>query len=207
MLRRRHSGVEYTLALFIGTIIVGGVRQGVIMDHIVVVVAALVGGAGALNGVELTAEPTTRRPEVLRKLFDCRGISEVVRRAACYDAQVDALDAAERDRKVVVVDQAEVRRARRSLFGFPLPDLNLFSSDKDEKTEEVTRVETKVAEVSTRNGLLLTLEDGSRWVQSDSEPLATDPKPGETIVIRKAAMGSYFANIGTRRAIRVRRIN
>ena len=207
MLRPRHSSAEYTLALVIGTIIVEGVREGVIMGHIVVVVAALIGAAGASNAVELAADPTNRRPEVLQKLFDCRGISEVVARAACYDAQVDALDAAERDRKVVVVDQAEVRRTRRSLFGFPLPDLNLFSSDKDEKTEEVTRVETKVAGVSMRNGLLLTLEDGSRWVQSDSEPLATDPKPGEAIVIRKAAMGSYFANIGARRAIRVRRIN
>jgi len=69
-------------------------------------------------------------------------------------------------------------------------------------------LETTVTSVSRSNGaLLLTLQDGARWIQSDSDTLPTDPKPGDPIIIRKAAMGSYFANIGKRPAIRVRRIN
>jgi hypothetical protein len=166
--------------------------------------AALIGGASSSHA----AEPAHSRPEVLQKLFDCRQIAEVGARAACYDAQLDAFSAAERDRRVVVVDQTEVRRTRRQLFGFPLPNVGLFSPSKGEKAEELTRMETTLIAVSRmNNALLLTLKDGGRWVQSDSEMLATDPKAGDPIVIRKAAMGSYFANIGKRPAIRVRRTN
>ncbi len=172
--------------------------------HIGVMVAALfVGG-----GTGYAAQPATDRPEVLQKLFDCRGIAEIGARAACYDAQVDAFSAAERDRRVVVIDQTEVRQTRRRLFGFALPNIKLFSPAKGEKAEEFTRIETALSGVSRSNGaLVLTLEDGARWIQSDSETLPTDPKPGDSIVIRKAAMGSYFANIGKRPAIRVRRVN
>ena len=169
----------------------------------VILAAFFVGG-----GTSYAAQPAGDRPEVLQKLFDCRGIAEVGARAACYDAQVDAFSAAERDRRVVVIDQSEVRQTRRRLFGFALPNIKLFSPAKGEKEEEFSRIETVLKGVARPNGaLLLTLEDGARWVQSGSDTLATDPKPGDPIVIRKAAMGSYFANIAKRPAIRVRRIN
>ena len=172
--------------------------------HVGAMVAALIGGAGT----SYAAQPAEGRPEVLQKLFDCRRIAEVGARAACYDAQVDAFDAAERDRRVVVIDQSDVRQTRRRLFGFALPNIKLFSPAKDDKAEEFNRIETTLSSVSRSNDtLLLTLEDGARWIQSGSDTLPTDPKPGDPIVIRKAAMGSYFANIGKRPAIRVRRLN
>lgn len=169
---------------------------------------AFLTAASLWAGVSYAAEPASSRPEVLQKLFDCRSVADVTARATCYDAQVDALSAAERDRRVVVVDQSEIRQTRRQLFGFPLPDIKLFSPRKGEKTEEVTRVETTLTAVSrSRDALVLTLKEGGRWIQSDTETVGSDPKPGEPIVIRKAAMGSYLANIAKRPAIRVRRIN
>jgi hypothetical protein len=171
-------------------------------------VGAMVAALASCAGPGYAAQSAEDRPEVLQKLFDCRRIAEIGARAACYDAQVDAFSAAERDRRVVVIDQTEVRRTRRRLFGFTLPNIKLFSPAEGEKAEEITRLETTVTSVSRSNGaLLLTLQDGARWIQSDSDTLPTDPKPGDPVIIRKAAMGSYFANIGKRPAIRVRRIN
>jgi len=175
------------------------------MRAIWVMATALVAGAGT----SYAAEPVAGRPEVLQKLFDCRRIAEIGARAACYDAQVDAFDAAERDRRVVVVDQTEVRRARRSLFGFTLPKLRLFDGrdDKAAEAEEVQKVETtiKSARASSGGRWTIILPDDAVWVQTDDLPLSRSPKPGQPIRIRRGAMGSYLANIDGQTAIRVRR--
>lgn len=149
-------------------------------------------------------------PQVLAKVFDCRAIQPEAERLACYDREVAAFQAAEAARVVVVYDREQVRRTRRSLFGIALPNLDIFGGGKDDKkeAEEFSQIETTIRGVSqdSLGRYLLTLADGARWVQIDNRDLSITPRPGQPIHIRRAAMGSYLANIGTQTAIRVRRV-
>ncbi len=160
----------------------------------------------------VAADPAKPRTPILAKLVECRTITTDAARLACYDVQVRQLDQAERNEEVVVVDRTAIRKARRSLFGLTLPDLSIFG-DRDERgkpeEEGVSKIETTIkrAEQNPRGRWVLTLEDGARWIQIDNRTLARTPKPGTAIVIRKAAMGSYLANIDKQIAIRVNRFN
>lgn len=149
------------------------------------------------------------RASLFQKVIDCRAIADNAARLACYDAQVSALDQAETRREVVIVDQAEVRKARRGLFGLTLPDLGgLFGSGEEGRKEEFTQIESTIKSVSTQGygKWVFVIEDGARWVQTDSESIRM-PKPGQPIRIRKASMGGFFANVNNQPAIRVIRTN
>lgn len=165
-------------------------------------------------GAAHAAEQRTDRPEIFRKLVDCRAIADATQRLACYDEQVSALDAAEAKQDVVVVDRGQIKKARRSLFGLTLPTLSIFGNrDGEEKQEEgdgFTEIEATIERASFNAGInrwIIILDDGARWVQSDTRDIPRSPKPGMKIKIRKAAMGSYLANIDGQIAIRVRREN
>jgi len=162
------------------------------------------------------AEQSGARPEIFRKLVDCRAISDDARRLACYDAQVAALDSAEAKKDVVVVDKTQIRKAKKTLFGLSLPTLSILGGNDEDKgkiaeEDEVNEIESTIKDVGAAPGApnrwVIVIEDGARWVQTESRQLTRSPKPGMPIRIRKAAMGSYFANIDGQRAVRVRREN
>jgi hypothetical protein len=156
-----------------------------------------------------SAQDAPDRPAILSKLFDCGAITAESERLSCYDRQVAALKEAEQKRDVVVVDRAEIRRTRRSLFGLTLPRLKLFGGDdSDADQPEFSTVETTLTDARQSGGRwVFTLADGALWTQADSTELARTPRAGQAIRIRKGAMGSYLANIDKQVAIRVRRIN
>ena len=168
-------------------------------------------GAAALAAVAVPAtaqQQQQERPPVLTRVVQCRTIASTAERLACYDREVAAMDAAEASRELVVMDRQQVRRARRSLFGLSLPDLGIFGGD-EESDEESARIESTVRSASqTGNGKwIIVLADGARWLQVDSRNLAIEPRPGHSIRIRRALMGSYLANVNGQVAIRVRRVN
>ena len=155
------------------------------------------------------ADKKEPRPEIFQKLVDCRAVPDSAQRLACYDAQVSLLDAAETREEVVVVDRAQIKKARKSLFGLTLPSLSMFGGDKDDGTEEgFSFIESKIAAIKTTpdGKYAFKLEDGARWTQTEYQSMRT-PKVGDTIRIRKAALGSFMANINERPAIRVKREN
>ena len=51
----------------------------------------------------------------------------------------------------------------------------------------------------------LTVDGGAVWVQIDGVGTVREPRAGQKINIKAAAMGSYFAKIEGQRAFRVRR--
>ena len=107
-----------------------------------------------------------------------------------------------------MLDRQELRRTRRGLFGLTLPSLGIFFGDGGaDDPEVVTEIEGVIRSVSRDpyGKYRLVLEDGGYWVQVDTQRLAMDPQAGQPIRIRRAAMGSYLANIRGQRAIRVRR--
>lgn len=146
------------------------------------------------------------RPEALVRVLDCRAVAESSARLACYDREVAAMEKAEEARELVVVDRQQLRETRRSLFGLGLPRINIFGG-RDEPDEIEDRIETTIraARADPYGKYIFLLEDGAVWRQTDQRMLNIRPKPGHPIEIRRAAMGSYVANVNGQSAIRVTR--
>ncbi len=176
------------------------------MKWILLIGAAL--GAASAPVTAAVAQATNRQPsETLKSLTGCRGIADGAERLTCYDREVAALAAAEARKDVVIVDRQQLNRTRKTLFGLALPDLGLFGSDSPGE-EGVSRISStiKAANQTPYGKWILQLEDGASWAQMDSRDLPISPKPGHPIEIRKAALGSYLANIKGQVAIRVQRL-
>lgn len=149
------------------------------------------------------------RPAIFQKLVDCRAQQDAALRLACYDAQVAALDDAETKKELVVVDKAQMKQARKSLFGFSLPKISLFGGGDDDQDEEDLKVlETTISGARQMNdgNWRFQLADGVYWRQMEAKEIFP-PKSGDKIKIRRASMGSYLASINGRSAIRVKREN
>lgn len=170
-----------------------------------------------LNGsVPVAAQPRPLDqippPSIFRDLVECRSLTDPVKRLACYDQRVVALDVAERKRDVVIVDRKQINDARKTLFGLTLPTLHLFgldsnaaTSDKDD--EDVQQIDSKI-ESASQNGdrWVIVMVDGARWQQTDDSYI-DPPKAGQPVHIRKVTFGSFFANVNRQPAIRMRRLN
>ena len=145
----------------------------------------------------------------LKPIFECRALPDATARLACYDSKVAQLEADTSAKKVTIVSQDEIKQARRSLFGFSLPRLSLLDGKAKSDEPDVTEISSKIKQAFQRGDgqWTLVLEDGARWAQTDGMPLRFDAKPGDTVVIRRAALGSYLARIGGQTAIRMQREN
>ena len=151
------------------------------------------------------AAPPQERAETLSRLTACRAIADGAARLSCYDAAVSALDSAERQGEVVVMDRAQIGEARRQLFGFEMPTLpRLFSADSAEEIDSIETTLQSAARVAD-NRWVFRLADGGVWRQIDSDPIRGRPRPGDVVRVRKASLGSFLMTIGDSRAVRVRR--
>ena len=166
--------------------------------------AVILGSAGAFAADK--SDKASSRAEIFQRLLDCRAIPKDAERLACFETQTAAIDAAEAKRDVVIIDRDQATKARKEGFGLPTKGLVV---GKPAPTDEgITDVTSTIREARTLNNgkWILVLESGARWVQTESNTIR-DPKPGNSIRIRKAALGGYLANINGRTAIRVRRID
>ncbi len=161
---------------------------------------------GMVAAVPASAQeiPRTATPKLFEDVVNCRAIQDSAARLACYDRGVAALDTAQKSNELYVADKAAMSEARRGLFGFGLPKLKIFG---DEDLGDLDELETTIAGVSSgQRGFVFTLPDGARWMQTDKRYM-DKPKVGAKIRIKKAALGSYMANIEKRPGFRVERIN
>ncbi len=168
----------------------------------------MAGAAGAQD----TEQPNRPRAPQLQAVYDCRALTDTASRLACFDQRIAALEAAESARDVTVIDREEVRRTRRGLFGFSLGDLgSIFGSDDDDDearaaADRVEQVEGIVREVGRdRSGkLVLILDNGQRWIQTDSGG-GRSPRAGNSVIISRASLGGFIASVEGRAGFRVRR--
>ncbi len=148
-----------------------------------------------------------RQSTALDAVLNCRSITGATERLACFDRSTDALESATAKHDIVVVDREVVRKTRRSLFGFNLPGGTIFDPT-DSKTSEPAEEEINATIRSSRVGAdgywVVVLEDGAVWHQTDGT-LALAPKPGATVKIRRASLGSYFMRIGSQPGVKARR--
>ncbi|TKD51671.1 hypothetical protein [Sphingomonas baiyangensis] len=162
-------------------------------------------GLMALPGT-VSAQDRESSSPLIEALSQCLAVTADAERLACLDAGARRLVDASRRREVVVVDEAEVKKTRRSLFGFSLPRIKLFGSEGPDSAEEVDEIEVAIKSAALLgNGYMsFTLADGARW--TTTEPWAArTPKAGETLTIKKASMGGYFVKIAHARAVRAQR--
>ena len=165
---------------------------------------AILAGAAAVPAAAKDKEAPVR-PAQIQQLYSCRDIADPTARLACFDREVGALVTADAASEIRFADKETSQAARRGLFGFSIPNLDrLFGSD-EAKVDE--RLQTTLKAVSTNElgRYRLTMEDGAVWIQIEDMGLIRPPRAGQTIEIKKGAIGSYFGKVDGGRAIRIRR--
>lgn len=171
---------------------------------IAVALAALPAAAALGQG----SNPPQQRPELFEALVRCRAITDDSARLRCFDTAAANLQEAAERREVVVVDKAQVRESRRRLFGLPLPRLPIFGGgDDDEDEDEIRSIESAVTSAHQINygQWVVRLEDGSTWVQTDNNIIASRPRPGQPVRVQRGVLGSYMMRVNNQPAVRVRR--
>ena len=152
------------------------------------------------------------RPEIFSDLLKCRGITDDTQRLTCFDRQVGAMESAAQRDEVVVLDKGELNKTRKTLFGFSFPKLPFLSGGDDEKKGEkeeegFSHIVAKIASVKNLGygKWQIVLEDGAQWATTEAITVG-DPKAGQSIEIKRAAMGSFMSKIEGGRAVRIKRI-
>lgn len=172
-------------------------------------IVAAIGGAFIATCDTMAQIPSPERSSLLTALAECRALGDAGSRLACFDRTADALDAAERQGDLVVVERQQIREARRQLFGFSAPALpSIFSRSGDTEGEaDVDSIETSLLGASQdREGKwTFRLADGSEWRQIDSAPVRFTNRSGTEVRVRRAALGSFLLTAGKSRAVRVKR--
>jgi hypothetical protein len=143
--------------------------------------------------------------ELFDALAACKRVAAPSERLACYDAASARIAEAVDRKDVVVLDRAEIRRTRRSLFGMSLPRVPLFRGEGGEETDELT---AKIASASSigMGKWQFRLEDGAVWQTTEGKPGLRDPKAGQEVVIKKGTLGNYFIRFNGQMGVRGQRV-
>lgn len=161
-----------------------------------------------LLAVSLTASQASgeiRAPEnakVVKDVTECRSIADPKERLACFDAASQILEQATETREVMVVERKEVERTRRKGFGFALPDL--FGGGGEDQIEAVSST-ILAARPSGYARWQVWLEDGTVWTTSEAAG-RLQPRKGDPITIKRAALGSFLAKIDDAPLVRISRV-
>lgn len=149
--------------------------------------------------------PAANTPPVMGNLSGCQAISTAPQRLECFDAAARAIDEAMRNGDLVVVDRTQATAARRQAFGTNSAPVDILQPVQG--TDRIDRIETTLTRASQAGDGRWTfvLDDGSIWTQVDTDRVQVRNRAGETVRIRRAALGSYLLVVGQSGAVRVRR--
>lgn len=156
-------------------------------------------------GLLLTSSPSWSAPRTapqarataLQAVFDCKRLTDAQLRLACYDRAAGALDAAESQGEVVVIDRAQARTVRRQAFGFNLPSVGSLFARGEKKEDSVERIQTSLtgAHQSSEGRWVFSTAEDQVWRQTESQELFRDPRAGAAFVVRKGVLGAFFCNV------------
>jgi hypothetical protein len=146
-------------------------------------------------------------PPEFNALLACRDIADSAQRLACYDKNAAIIGDAVAKRDLVVFDRESVRKTKRGLFGFGIPNLGIFGDDDNEV--EIKQIDGEIVSTAFNadGGYIFRLADGSRWTQMDGKPFALPPEAGDKVVVKKGALGSYIMSVAKQPGVKVKRIN
>jgi hypothetical protein len=179
---------------------------------------ARLGSAAAvvIGGLILLAAPATSAPKkvaegpppaAVTELLNCRNIADSAARLACYDKSAATIGEAVARKDLVVMDRESVKKTKRGLFGFSIPNLGIFGEDDNEV--EIKQIDGTIVSTAFNadGGYIFRLADGSRWTQIDTKPFAIPPQGGDKVVVKKGALGSYFLAVQGMNGVKVKRTN
>lgn len=147
----------------------------------------------------------------LDPLKACQAESDPAARLACYDTAVAEMVAASDQGDLRIVDAEAVRKTRRSLFGFSIPDLGIFGGDEgdDEEEDEFDTLETTVTSVrylTPRSFVFRIAEGNALWQVSDAPARLLTVESGDPVVIEEGALSSYFIRFDGQNGVKGKRI-
>ena len=180
--------------------------------HVLIATSFLSAATFGATGARADDAPPPAVP-VIQQLYACRAITDPAARLACFDTASSAVQTAESNNTIRIIDRATMQEARRGLFGFSLSRLRIFGhgngrpNDELHDPEEIQEI-TAAIRSSRRDGfgaLSFTLDNDQQWTQIDDHQ-TFDPRAGDAVHIHRGALGNYLANIAGRSAIRVRRV-
>ena len=171
--------------------------------------AAIIGltilcGGTVASAKKIEPGPT---PPLVSGVLACRAIGNAEERLACFDRSSAALGDAVAKRDLVVFDRESVSKTKRGLFGFGIPNLGIFGDDNDEV--EIKQIDGVIAGLAHNadGGYIFRLADGGRWTQMDGKIIALEPRVGDKVVVKKAALGSYIISVTGQPGVKVKRLN
>jgi hypothetical protein len=156
------------------------------------------------------AQTPSAMPKQVIALQECRAKADPSDRLACYDRAIDALTAAAESEELVIVERAEVRKARKGLFGFTLPRIGLLAGRDGNAEDEADAKNVEVRITASRafgyGKWRFTVETGAVWETVEASAGFVDPLPGRTVLLEKGSLGGYFAKVGKGRRVQAKRI-
>jgi hypothetical protein len=159
----------------------------------------------ATTAADARGPVATGTPASVQRLLACRSITDSAQRLACYDRETTSVSQAIASRDVVMIDKARATAAKRSLFGFSIPDFGgLFGSGGDEVKEITSTVSS-----SLQRGYLgwtIRLADGSEWAQTDDAQLGLPPRKGDKVVVHRGSFGAFFLRLNGQPGFKVKRV-
>src|SRR5438552_1471966 len=148
------------------------------------------------GGASSKPMPPSAPPAAVQSLLACRSVADSAQRLACYDKTAQGFADAVGKKEVVVIDKARATEARRSLFGFTVPNFGALFGGGGEEISQIEGVVDGVGE-NADGGWTIRLADGSTWVQIDDTPVALAPRRGDKVVVKRGAIGAYLVKLGS----------
>jgi hypothetical protein len=137
--------------------------------------------------------------------MSCRSLTDSAQRLQCYDREAAAMDQAIARKDLVMIDKARATAAKRSLFGFSVPDFGgLFGGDNDEVKEIASTVAGYAHNMG--GGWVIKLADGSTWSQTDDAMLGLPPERGQKVVVHRGTFGNFFLRLNGQPGFKVKRV-
>lgn len=161
-------------------------------------------GSGALAQSE-TSDPSG---DLLDKLKACQAVTGDSERLACFDQAVGEVVAASDAGEVRIVDQEDVRRTKRQLFGLSVPEIDILKTKDDEDKEASELLETSITSVRyiSRRKLRFTTEEGAVWEINNAPSRLRTVEAGDQVVFKKAALGTFFIRIDGQLGVKGKRV-
>jgi hypothetical protein len=157
------------------------------------------------SSVNARGPVATGTPATMQRLLGCRSIQDNTQRLACFDRETAAVDQAIAKKDMVFIDRARATAAKRSLFGFSVPDFGgLFGGNEDE-VKEIASTVTAFSQ-NGYDGWIIRLADGSEWAQTDDTPLALPPEKGQKVVVHRGSFGTFFLRLNGQPGYKVKRV-
>jgi len=157
----------------------------------------------ATGAAEASGPVSTGTPAQVQRLMDCRAITAADQRLACFDREAASMATAIQTKNLVFVDREKARAAKRSLFGFSIPNFGgLFGSN-----DEISQIDGTIRSTghNSDGGWTITLNDGSVWTQTDDWP-GFEARPGQKVIVKRGVLGSFWLSSPGKNGIKVKRV-